>query len=89
MDARLALRPEEERRAASILKENYTWQYDADTIKQAKSNVAELLGEKEVVSKKRQSVRQDLKRAQEKVHEREQARQGLPMRKKKEKDRER
>ena len=45
MDARLALRPEEESRAASMLKENYTWEYDTDRFKQAKSNTANLLGE--------------------------------------------
>ena len=45
MDARLALRPEEENLTVSTLKENYTWEYDAERFKQAKSNIANLLGE--------------------------------------------
>ena len=36
MDARLSLRPEEESRAASILKENDARKYGADTVKQVK-----------------------------------------------------
>ena len=70
MDARLALRPEEESRAASILKENYTWQYDADTIKQAKADVAKLLDEEPVATKPR-SLRENLRQKQKEVQERE------------------
>ena len=76
MDARLALRPEEERRAASILKENYTWQYDADTIKQAKADVAKLLDEEPTATKPR-SLRENLRQKQKEVQQRE-----LPKRKK-------
>ena len=76
MDARLALRSEEESRAASILKENYTWQYDADTIKQAKADVAKLLDEEPAAAKPR-SLRENLRQKQKEVQERE-----LPMRKK-------
>ena len=76
MDARLALRPEEESRAASILKDNYTWQYDADTIKQAKADVAKLLGEESEVAKPR-SLRENLRQKQKEVQQRE-----LPQRKK-------
>ena len=70
MDARLALRPEEESSAASILKDNYTWQYDADTIKQAKANVAKLLGEEPAVAKPR-SLRENLRQKQKEVQQRE------------------
>ena len=76
MDARLALRPEEESRAASILKENYTWQYDADTIKQAKADVAKLLDEEPTATKPR-SLRENLRQKQKEVQQRE-----LPKRKK-------
>ena len=70
MDARLALRPEEEIRAASILKDNYTWQYDADTITQAKADVAKLLGE-EPVATKPISLRENLRQKQKEVQQRE------------------
>ena len=70
MDARLALRPEEERRAASILKENYTWQYDAETIKQAKVAVAKLLDEEPAATKPR-SLRENLRQKQKEVQQRE------------------
>lgn len=76
MGARLALRPEEESRATSILKDNYTWQYDADTIKQAKADVAKLLGEESEVAKPR-SLRENLRQKQKEVQQRE-----LPQRKK-------
>ncbi len=76
MDARFALRPEEESRAASILKENYTRQYDADTIKQAKADVAKLLDEEPVTVKPR-SLRENLRQKQKEVQQRE-----LPQRKK-------
>lgn len=70
MDARLALRPEEESRAASILKENYTRQYDADTIKQVKADVAKLLDEEPAVAKPR-SLRENLRQKQKEVQQRE------------------
>ena len=76
MDARLAFRQEEESRAASILKENYTWQYDADTIKQAKADVAKLLEEEPALAKPR-SLRENLRQKQKEVEKRE-----LPKRKK-------
>ena len=82
MDARLALRPEEESRAASILKETYTRQYDADTIKQAKADVTKLLDEEPAATKPR-SLRENLRQKQKEVQERD-----LPKRKK-EKDFER
>ena len=70
MDARLALRLEEESRVASILKDNYTWQYDADTITQAKADVAKLLGE-ETVATKPHSIRENLRQKQKEVQEHE------------------
>ena len=76
MGARLALRPEEESRAASTLKENYTWQYDADTMNRAKADVAKLLGEESEVTKPR-SLRENLRQKQKEVQQRE-----LPKRKK-------
>ena len=82
MDARLALRPEEESRAASILKDNYTWQYDADTIKQAKADVAKLLDEEPAAANPR-SLRENLRQKQKEVQQRD-----LP-RKKKSRDLER
>ena len=83
MDARLALRPEEESHAASTLKENYTWQYDADTIKQAKADVAKLLGEEPAATKPR-SLRENLRQKQKEVQQRE-----LPQKKKMSRDVER
>ena len=76
MDARLALRPEEESRAASILKDNYTWQYDTDTIEQAIADVAKLLDEEPTATKPR-SLRENLRQKQKEVQQRE-----LPKRKK-------
>ena len=70
MDARLALRREEESRAASTLKENYTWQYDADTIKQAKTDVSKLLDEEPAATKPR-SLRENLRQKQKEVQQRE------------------
>ena len=68
MDARLALRPEEESRAASILKDNYTWQNDADTIKQAKADVVKLLSEEPAAAKPR-SLRENLRQKQKEVQQ--------------------
>ena len=76
MDARLALRPEEESRAASILKETYTRQYDVNTIKQAKADAAKLLDEGPSPTKPR-SLRENLRKKQKEVQQRE-----LPKRKK-------
>ena len=70
MDARLVLRPEEEKRAASTLEENYTWQYDADMIKQAKSDVSKLLDEEPAATKPR-SLRENLRQKQKEVQQRE------------------
>ena len=68
MDARLALRSEEESCAASILIENYTWQYDTDTIKQAKADVAKLLGEDRAKARPR-SPRENLRQKQKAIQE--------------------
>lgn len=76
MDARLTLRPEEESRAASTRKENDNRQYDTDIIKQAKANVAKLLGE-EPASIKPISLRENLRQKQKAAQQRE-----LPQRKK-------
>ena len=70
MDARLALRPKEESRAASILKETYTRQYSADTNKRAKTDVAKLLGEESAATKPR-SLRENLRQKQKEVQQRE------------------
>ena len=69
MDARLVLRPEEESRAASVLKETYTRPYDADTIKQAKANVAKLLDEEPAATMYR-SLRENLRQKQTEVQQR-------------------
>ena len=68
--ARLSLRPEEEKRAVSKVKEAYGGNYDYATMREAKNQVAVLLGEDHPDSKTR-SVRQDLQQAQEKVREQE------------------
>lgn len=76
MDARLALRLEEESRAATMLKENYAQRYDPDIIKQAKADVAELLSE-ELAATKPRSLRENLRQKQQEVQQRK-----LPKRKK-------
>ena len=76
MDARLALRLEEESRAATMLKENYAQRYDPDIIKQAKADVAELLSEEHAATKPR-SLRENLRQKQQEVQQRK-----LPKRKK-------
>jgi len=76
MDARLALRLEEECRAATMLKENYAQRYDPDIIKQAKADVAELLSE-ELAATKPRSLRENLRQKQQEVQQRK-----LPKRKK-------
>lgn len=69
MDARLALRPEEERRAVCILKEANLRQYNADTIKQARADVAKLLNETPTVDKPH-PLCEDLRQKQTEVQER-------------------
>ncbi len=64
--ARLALRPEEEKRAASKIEEAYGNDYDYATMREARDRVSVLLGEEPVADKPR-SVRRDLQQAQEKV----------------------
>lgn len=66
MDARLALRPEEENHTVSTLKENYTWEYDAERFKQAKSNIANLLGEDRTETMPR-FLRKNFKQTQKEV----------------------
>ena len=69
--ARLSLRPEEEKRAVSKVEDAYGNSYDYATMREAKGQVADLLGEEPIDSKPR-SVRRDLQQAQEKVKHREQ-----------------
>ena len=76
MDAHLALRLEEESRAATMLKENYAQRYDPDIIKQAKADVAKLLSE-ELAATKPRSLRENLRQKQKEAQQRE-----LPKRKK-------
>ena len=83
MEARLALRHNQERRAASALKDSYGKEYEPDLTKQAKHNVAELLNEPEPDEKPR-SVRKRLQEKQTEVDQRE-----LVRPKKREKDWER
>ena len=69
--ARLSLRPEEEKRAVSKVEDAYGNSYDYTTMREAKNQVADLLGEDHPDSKTR-SVRRDLQQAQEKVRGKEQ-----------------
>ncbi len=62
--ARLSLRPEEEKRAVSKVEDAYGNSYDYATMREAKGQVADLLGEEPIDSKPR-SVRRNLKQAQE------------------------
>jgi hypothetical protein len=64
--ARLSLRPEEEKRAASKVEEAYGNNYDYATMREARDRVSVLLGEEPLDNKPR-SVRRDLQQAQEKV----------------------
>ena len=64
--ARFSLRPEEEKRAVSMAEDAYGNRYDYTIMREAKNQVASLLGEESTISKPR-SVRQDLQQAQEKV----------------------
>ena len=63
--ARLSLRPEEEKRAVSKVEDAYGNSYDYATMREAKGQVADLLGEEPIDSKPR-SVRRDLQQAQKK-----------------------
>ncbi len=78
--ARLSLRPEEEKRAVSKVEAAYGNSYDYATMREAKNQVADLLGEDHPDSKTR-SVRRDLQQAQEKVSLREQERAQQRMKK--------
>ena len=64
--ARLSLRPEEEKRAVSKVEVAYGNSYDYATMREAKKQVADLLGEESTNSKPR-SVRRDLQQAQEQL----------------------
>ena len=70
MGTRLALRLEEENRAVFTLKENYTWEYNAERFKQAKSNIANLLGEDRTETMPR-FHRKNFKQTQKEVPQRE------------------
>ena len=83
MDARLALREEQEQRAVSVLKDSYGNEYEPDLTKQAKTDVSEVLNEPKPDEKPR-SMRKRLQEKQAEVEQRERKRQ-----KKKEKDWER
>ena len=83
MDARLALREEQEQRAVSVLKDSYGNEYEPDLTKQAKTDVSEMLNEPKPDEKPR-SMRKRLQEKQAEVEQRERKRQ-----KKKEKDWER
>ena len=83
MDARLALREEQEQRAVSVLKDSYGKKYEPDLTKQAKTDVSEVLNEPKPDEKPR-SLRKQLQEKQAEVEQRELTRQ-----KKKEKDWER
>ena len=69
--ARLSLRPEEEKRAVSMIEDAYGSGYDYATMHEAKDRVSDMLSEKPIDSKP-SSVRRDLQQAQEKVKLREQ-----------------
>ena len=79
--ARLSLRAEEEKQAASKIEEAYGNSYDYATMREAKDQVSDLLGEESIDSTPH-SVRRDLQQAQEKVKLREQARRQDQPRKK-------
>ena len=83
MDARLALREEQEQRAVSALNDSYGKEYEPDLTKQAKTDVSELLNEPKPDEKSR-SMRKRLQEKQAEVEQHERKRQ-----KKKEKDWER
>jgi len=70
MEARLALRKNQEQRVTALLKDNYGKEYEPDLIKQAKSNVAELLNDPKPDEKPR-SVRKRLEEKQAEMEQRE------------------
>ena len=72
MEARLALRENQEQRAASALKDSYGKDYEPDLTKQARNDVAELLNEPKP-DKKPRSVRKCLQEMQAEVEQRERA----------------
>ena len=74
--ARLALRPEEEKRAVSKVEDAYGTGYDYATMREAKDKIADLLGEEPLDSKPR-SVHRELQQAQEKVREQKEHRERL------------
>ena len=79
--ARLSLRAEEEKRAVSKVEDAYGNSYDYATMREAKNQVADLLGEDRPNDKPR-SVRRNLQQAQEKVREQESERRPQSPRKK-------
>ena len=83
--ARLSLRADEEKRAVSKVEDAYGNSYDYATMREAKDQVSDMLGEDHADSKSR-SVRRDLQKAQEKVKHREQERTRQTPNKKKAKD---
>ena len=72
MEARLALREEQEQRAASVLKDSYGKQYEHELTKRARNDVAELLNEPTPDEKPR-SVRKRLQEKQAEVEQRKRA----------------
>lgn len=84
--ARLSLRTEEEKRAVSMVEDAYGSSYDHATMRKARNQVADLLGE-DHSGRKPSSVRRGLQQVQEKV--REQASERSRLLKKKVKDQER
>ena len=72
MEARLALRENQEQRAVSALKDSYGKEYEPDLTKQARNDVAELLNEPKP-DKKPRSVRKCLQEMQAEVEQRERA----------------
>ena len=72
MEARLALREEQEQRAASVLKDSYGKQYEPKLTKRARNDVAELLNEPTPDEKPR-SVRKRLQEKQAEVEQRKRA----------------
>lgn len=70
MEARLEIRPKEEQRAVTEIKQNYGKMYDSSLVKKAKTDVAERLGEAHVREKPR-SVRDNLRQLQQEIQQRE------------------
>ena len=70
MEARLEIRPKEEQRAVTEIKQNYGKMYDSSLVKKAKTDVAERLGQAHVREKPR-SVRDNLRQLQQEIQQRE------------------